>query len=113
MNTDIEYKKGVLLIKVKGLLVGNKTEIFESEVIPIILGLNADRVTISLLDVDLIDNRGINSLIKISSIVNRFNGKVVLCDLNKYIKNRLKQSDVYDYCFKSRSEKTSMGVFSI
>ena len=65
MKTDIDYKKDILYIKVNGVLVGNKVEKFETEVIPIILGLNAKYVTINLKDVDLIDKRGINSLIKV------------------------------------------------
>ncbi len=113
MKTDIDYKKDILYIKVNGVLVGNKIQKFESEVIPIILGLNAKYVTINLKDVDLIDKRGINSLIKVSNIVNRFKGKVVLCELNNYLKDNFKHSDVFDYCYKSKDEKSSIGVFKL
>ena len=113
MKTDIDYKKDILYIKVNGVLVGNKIQKFESEVIPIILGLNAKYVTINLKDVDLIDKRGINSLIKVSNIVNRFKGKVVLCELNNYLKDNFKHSDVFDYCYKSKNEKSSIGVFKL
>ena len=113
MKTDIDYKKDILYIKVNGVLVGNKIQKFESEVIPIILGLNAKYVTINLKEVDLIDKRGINSLIKVSNIVNRFKGKVVLCELNNYLKDNFKHSDVFDYCYKSKNEKSSIGVFKL
>ncbi len=113
MKTDIDYKKDILYVKVNGVLVGNKVEKFESEIIPIILGLNAKYVTINLKDVDLIDSRGINSLIKVSNVVNRFKGKVVLCELNNYLKDNFKHSDVFDYCYKSKNEKSSIGVFKI
>ena len=113
MKTDIDYKKDILYIKVNGVLVGNKVEKFETEVIPIILGLNAKYVTINLKDVDLIDSRGINSLIKVSNVVNRFKGKVVLCELNNYLKDNFKHSDVFDYCYKSKNEKSSIGVFKL
>ena len=113
MKTDIDYKKDILYIKVNGVLVGNKVEKFETEVIPIILGLNAKYVTINLKDVDLIDRRGINSLIKVSNVVNRFKGKVVLCELNNYLKDNFKHSDVFDYCYKSKNEKSSVGVFKL
>ena len=113
MKTDIDYKKDILYIKVNGVLVGNKVEKFETEVIPIILGLNAKFVTINLKAVDLIDSRGINSLIKVSNVVNRFKGKVVLCELNNYLKDNFKHSDVFDYCYKSKNEKSSIGVFKL
>ena len=113
MNTNIEYKKGILFIKIGGSLIRSKTEVFESEVIPIILGLDVNNVLINLSDVELIDNIGINSIIKISNIVNKHDGKVVLCEMNEYIKGRLKHSDIYDYCFRSKNERTSEGVFNI
>ena len=113
MTTSIDYKKNILYIKVDGVLVGNKINLFESEVIPIILGLNAKYVTINLSNVELIDRRGINSIIKISNVVNRFNGKLVLCSLNNYIKDNFKHSDIFDYCFKSKNENTSKEVFKI
>ena len=113
MKTDINYIDDILYIKLDGVLVGNKIEQFESEVIPIIFSLKCDKVTINLSQIDLIDKRGINSIIKISNIVNRFKGKVVLCDLNDYVKTNFKHSDIYDYCFKSKNEKTSKEVFKI
>lgn len=113
MKTEIDYKKNILYVKLIGILVGNKTYAFENEIIPIILGLSAKNVTINLKEVELIDKRGINSIIKISNIVNRFKGKVVLCELNDYIKNNFKHSDIFDYCYKSKNEKKSLEVFKI
>lgn len=113
MKTNIEFKKGILFIRAKGILVGNKVKKFEDEVIPIILGLEAKNVTINLYDVSLIDKRGINSIIKMSSVVNRNNGKLVVCEINDSIKDNLTNSDVFDYCFKTKNELTSLGVFSI
>ena len=113
MKTNIEYKNNVLYVKISGVLVGNKIEKLESELIPIILGLMASRVTINLSEVELIDNRGINSLIKVSNTVNRFKGKVVLCELNNYINCIFKHSNIFDYCFRSKNEKSSLEVFKI
>lgn len=113
MKTKIEYKKNILYVKISGVLVGNKIEQLESELIPIILGLKSNKVTINLSELELIDNRGINSLIKVSDAVNKFKGKVVLCDLNNYLNSIFKHSNIFDYCFKSKNEKTSLEVFRI
>ena len=113
MKTEIDYKNNILFIKVDGVLVGNKINKFENELIPIILSLKSKYVSINLNKVDLIDKRGINSLIKISNIVNTFKGKLVLCDLNNYIEDNFNHSDIFDYCFKSKNEKTSKEVFKI
>lgn len=113
MTTNIEFKKGVLFVRIKGILVGNKVKKFEEEVIPIILGLEARNVTVNLYDVSLIDKRGINSIIKMSTLVNKNAGKVAVCEINDSIKDNVMNSDVFDYCFKTKNELTSLGVFSI
>ncbi len=113
MKTEIDYKKGILYVKLEGVLVGNKINKFECEIIPIIIGLESKDVIINLKGIELIDKRGIDSLIKISSLVNRFKGKLVLCELNEYLKNRFKNSDIFDYCFKSKNEETSKEVLKI
>ena len=113
MNTEIKFKKGVLFIRINGILVESKIQKFEEEVIPIILGLNSKYVTINLSNVELIDKKGMNSMIKISNIVDKFNGKVAICEINNKIKENLKKSDVFDYCFRTKNEKTSIGIFKI
>ena len=113
MTTNIEFKKGILFIRIKGILVGNKVSKFENEVIPILLGLEAKNVTVNMFEVSLIDKRGLNSLIKISEIVNNNKGKLAICEINERISKNLAQSDVFEYCFKTKNELTSLGVFSI
>lgn len=113
MGIDIDYKRGILFIRLLGNLTLNNIFKFEEEVIPIVLELTARNVSINLANVNLIDNSFINSFIKISNIVNRFNGKVVICDINNDINDYIKNSDLFDYCFRSRNEKLASGVFSI
>lgn len=113
MSTNIDYKKGVLFIRINGILVGNKVNKFESEVIPIILGLGSRYITINLYNLELIDRRGIESLIKVSNIISRYDGKVALCEINDNIKDNFKNSDIYDYCFRTKNELTSLEVFQI
>lgn len=113
MDLDIDYKRGILYIRLIGSFNSYNIYKFEEEIIPIILELSARNVSINLSNVDMIDNFGINSFIKISNIVNRFNGKVVICDINSSILDYIKNSDIFDYCFKSKNENSSVGVFSI
>ncbi len=113
MKTNLRFRNSILYIKIDGVLVGNKVQQFESEVIPIILGLKTKYVTINLKNVELIDKRGIDSLIKIADLTNRFKGKVALCELSKYIIDNFKHSDIFDYCFKTKNENTSLEVFKL
>ena len=109
MDIDIDYKKGILFIRIIGNFIRSNISKFEERIIPIILELTAKKVSINLSNIIMIDNYGLESFIKISNIVNRFNGKVAICDVNNYIKS----SDVFDYCFKSKNEESVVGVLNI
>lgn len=113
MNTDIDFKRGVLFVRVNGNLVGKKVKQFEESVLPIILGLEARKVTLNLEKVNLIDSIGISSIINLSAIISTWDGKLVLCEINDSIKTSFINSDIYDYCFKTKNELTSLGVFAI
>lgn len=113
MNTKLEYKNNILYIIIYGILIGSKTKEFESTIIPIIYGLRTSKVMINMNYIDLIDKKGIDSIIKISSIVNKFDGKTVLYDLNDYLKNNLKESDIFDYCFKAKNEYLAKELLNI
>lgn len=113
MDIDIDYKKGVLFIRIIGYFIRSNISRFEEKVIPIILELTAKKVSINLSNIVMIDNYGLESFIKISNIVNRFDGRVAICDINNEIKKFMKRSDVFDYCFSSRNEKSVLGVLNI
>ncbi len=113
MTTSIEFRKGILFIRIKGVLVGSRVRLFEEEVIPILLRLDAKNVTVNLYDVSLIDNRGIDSLIKLSNIINNHKGKLAVCEINDNISSNISNSNIFEYCFRTKNELTYLGVFSI
>ncbi|MBR2137762.1 MAG: hypothetical protein IJ966_00470, partial [Bacilli bacterium] len=63
MNTKLEYKNNILYIIIYGILIGSKTKEFESTIIPIIFGLRTSKVMINMNYIDLIDKKGIDSII--------------------------------------------------
>ncbi|MCI7332828.1 MAG: STAS domain-containing protein [Bacilli bacterium] len=113
MTTNIEFKKGILFVRLNGSFYNETLNVFESRVIPVILGMSLKRVNIDLKDVNFVDKSGIDSIIKISNVVSRYDGKVVISGINDKLKLTLKNSDLFDYCFKAKSEKHSIGIFSI
>lgn len=98
MKTEIKYKKNILSIKLNDSLNKDTYYDFESEIIPIVLNLKINKLNINLSKVFIIDDLGINSLIKISSIINGFNGNVDIRGINNCIRNILNNSDLFDYC---------------
>ena len=82
MTTNIEFKKGILFVRLNGSFYNETLNVFESRVIPVILGMSLKRVNIDLKDVNFVDKSGIDSIIKISNVVSRYDGKVVISGIN-------------------------------
>ena len=55
MKTYYDFKNNVLNIKIEGGLVGNSVELFENEALPIVLGLNANNISINKLIYQLLN----------------------------------------------------------
>ena len=98
MTTEIKYKKNILYLKINESLNKDTYYNFESEIVPIVLNLKINKLNINLSKVLNIDDIGINSLIKVSSIINGFNGEVDVRGINNSIRNILNESDLFDYC---------------
>lgn len=113
MTTNIELRKGILFVRLEGNFTHDKIYDFESIIIPLVLIMSLKGVNIDLSKVEEVSNNNINSIIKISNIVSRYDGKVVISGINDKIKLTLRKSDLFDYCFKSRNERHSREVFSI
>lgn len=113
MNIRIEYDNGILKLKVCGLFVGKRILDFEQEVIPIILGLNSRYVIVDFNDVDACDSLCAQSIIKISTLVSRYDGKVVLYGIHDEALISLRENDVFDYCFKALNYNKSLEVLKI
>ncbi|MBQ4262697.1 MAG: STAS domain-containing protein [Bacilli bacterium] len=111
MTTNIDFKKGILFIRIKGSLNQKNKNYFESEVIPVILGLQARCITLNLYELSEVDEKGVSSFIKLSNIANKWGGKVAICEINKSIKNFINKTDIFDYCFKTKNELTALGAF--
>ena len=71
MGIDIDYKRGILFIRLLGNLTLNNIFKFEEEVIPIVLELTARNVSINLANVNLIDNSFINSFIVHTNVISK------------------------------------------
>ena len=103
MNIDMNYKKKILFININYTLIKKDVSKFESMVIPMLLELKCRDVTINL-NIDIIDKHGINSIIKICNLENKFNGNVIINRINNNIRKFLSNSDLYNYCIHNEKE---------
>lgn len=109
INIIIEYSRSTLFVKLKN----NKLISFVSELVPIIFEVNSKYLVIDLKDIELCDRFFASSVIRLSSLISVFDGKVILHSMNDDVYFCLKENDVFDYCFKANNNKHSMDVINI
>lgn len=111
-KTNIEFKKGVLFVRIEGELNKTNTIDLRKSIIPILLKNGFRYVVLNLNDIDYLDNYGIELIEEINDIVVRFNGKTTLIK-NKKIDKILKGTLIENILYKVKNEESALGVFEL
>lgn len=111
-ETNIEYKKGVLFIRISGSLDKINSYKLKREIIPLILKNGFKYVVLNLNEVNVLDDYGIEVLDEINNAVLRFNGKTTLID-GKKIEKKIKGTLIDKILYKVRNERMALEVFEL
>lgn len=114
MNIKIEYKKGILFIRLEGLFNRITYKYFDEEVYPVILKNGLKYIVINFDKLKSIDRCGIDSLNGLLEIINEYSGKVTFCNLrNLNIKEFINNNLLNNNYFESNNELTAIGMFEL
>lgn len=113
MKTNIEFRKGILFIRIKGSLTRKYINKFESDILPVILKQGLRYVVVNLENLEAIDNYGIDSLSNLYEIIRRNKGRTSFCNLNEKIRDKIECSDIFDKYFNTNNELTALELFKL
>lgn len=113
MKIDMEYRKGILFIRIKGSLTRKYINKFENEILPIVLKQGMKYIVINLENLNEIDNYGLETLSNLYEIIKRNKGRTSLCNVSDYIKERIKSSDLCEKYFNTNNELTALELFKL
>jgi len=113
LKIDMEFRKGILFIRLKGQLNKKTVEVFNNEIIPVVLKHGLKNIVINFDKLNSIDLKGIESLIELNDLVSRWNGKTTLCSINEKMKKNIYESKIYDRFYEVSDELTALEVFKI
>lgn len=114
LEINMEFTKGILWIRLKGVLNKKTSETFEEEVIPVILKHGIKYVVINLDKLNLIDVKGIETLMSLNEVIHNLNGKTTLCSLtNKEVKDILNRKEYVCEFYETSNELTALEVMKI
>lgn len=113
LKIDMEFRKGILFIRLVGKLNKYTVNEINDNVIPVILKHGLKFIVVNLDKLYSIDSEGIEMLIKLNELVSRWNGKTTLCSINKYMKDDINNTDLKNKYFETSDELTAIEVFKI
>lgn len=108
----INYKKGILFVKVKGRLVKDNIDLFNNEVIKIINNSGIRNIVYNLKELESIDLSGINSLINSYQLCKKNDGCILVCT-NNDIKDKLKQNHLLNKLLEVSSESVATKIIDM
>ena len=114
LNINMEFKKGILFIRLDGLLNKRTKETFDNDVLPVVLDNELKYIVVNLDKVLEVDTYGIECLNDLNDIVASFNGKTTLCSLtNKKVKQKIEESKFISSFYETNNELTELGVMKL
>ena len=104
LNIHLEFRKGILFIRLQGFLC--QSEIYKLKKLKTLLNDNGIyQIVLNLKQIETIDNYGIDALYVIYQLVQKKSGKVLFCiDQNERLGNILFHSYLNKYMKTIRSE---------
>lgn len=113
LDIDIEFRKGVLFIRLKGKLIESTKDILKDEVISLINGSGITNIVINLDNIDSIDEEGLNMIYLLKKIIESKNGSLVICNTPITIEKKLIHNKMKRYILEATNELTALKIFNI
>lgn len=111
LNIDLEFRKGILFIRLDGKLIKTTVNKFNEEVNNMIKINGIRNAVINVSELNEIDLKGINSLYYSYEICRNNKGRLIMCGLNNLnIVKKIRKSHLLNYTRETNSE---LDVFNI
>lgn len=114
LKIDMEFKKGILFIRLEGILNKSTKDKFNNEVVALVLKDGIRMIVVNLDKVNSIDYEGIICLMDLNKIVDDNNGRATMCNLtNNNVKSIIRESNCSDLYYETSNELTALGVMKL
>lgn len=114
LEIDIEFRKGILFVRLEGILNSETVNKLNREVLYTIKINGIKYIVFNFENLYYIDMAGINAIMKHYNLVNAYHGKGLICGIcNNIVKNRIKQSNVLDYLSETNNELSALRTINI
>ena len=87
LDIDMEFKHGILVVRLKGILNGDTVELFKKDFEMVIKNNGIKYVLLNLKKLCFVDDYGLEAIKKTYTEIASNNGKLILCGIDKIFNN--------------------------
>ena len=114
LKIKMEFKTGILFIRLDGILNKKTIEVFDNEVLSVVLVNKLKYIVVNLDEVYEVDKDGVSALKELNDIIYNFHGKGALCNLtNNQVKRQLKEYNYTNEYYEFENELKALGMMRI
>lgn len=113
MEYDIQKSEEIIILSLKGRLLGEHQTISLAEEIDEILALGITNVIVDLSELEFINSTGLNFLLTLLSKVRRADGEVVLCNMNALLQTLMVTTKLNSFFHISEDMEQARAHFNL
>lgn len=114
LEINMEFRKGILFVRLKGKLNNDTTPILDKEVTRILKEYKISNVVFNVLELTQINQSGISILIKNYEVTSNYSGKAMLCGIkNNNIRDIMKKGQLFKYLYEVSDELTAIDMVNM
>ena len=87
LDIDMEFKHGILIVRLKGILDGDTITMFTNDLEEVIKNNGVKYVLLNLKQLKYIDNYGLKAIKNSYKRIKNNNGKLIICGIDRLFKN--------------------------
>ena len=113
LNIDIEYKRGILFVRLDGILNEKTSCILEDVLKSVVHKAGIKYVLINFEKLYELDKSVISTIIKSYNECLKDNGKLMICGCNNVIKLKIEHSELIKYAQSTANELCAFNIVNI
>lgn len=111
LETILEYRKGILFVRLIGELTKVTSNEYEKDVLNVIKDNGINNIVLNFKDLTKIDYKGISSIYYLYEITKK--GNILLCGINGELDSKLKKNRIFNYISKIDSEMDAFKLMKV
>ena len=114
LEINMEYRKGILFVRMSGELTKDTVFYLNEEVTKRIEENGISNVVFNVEDLTTIDIKGIHALFYNYEICHKNHGKTLLCGMNNHlVKHRIQNSRLLKYMYETSDELAALHIMNL